>query len=162
MVAVRRGEAFDIPFIMQVERLPGMESLIGQFDEATHVRHLVDPGWRYLIGLDEQKRPIGFTLLNDVDDRGGNVCIKRIAVRYADAGYGTALLRNVIDWTFAETAAFRVWLNVVAYNDRARHVYAKLGFVEEGIKRQSALLPNETRADLVMMSVLRPEWDARR
>ncbi len=75
---------------------------------------------------------------------------------------GTALLRNVIDWTFAETAAFRLWLNVVAYNDRARHVYAKLGFVEEGIKRQSALLPNETRADLVMMSVLRPEWDARR
>lgn len=161
MVAVRRGEAFDIAFIMQIERLPGMDRYIGRFDEATHLRQLVDPAWRYLIAEDNG-RPIGFVILNDLDNRDGNTCIKRIAVKDPDVGLGSPLLREVIDRFFTETPVFRLWLNVVAYNTRARHVYAKLGFVEEGIKRQSALLPDETRADLVMMSMLRPEWETRR
>lgn len=161
MVAVRRGEASDIAFIMQVERMPGMDQYIGRFDEATHIRHLVDPAWLYLIG-EEGGRSVGFVILNDLDNRDGNVCIKRIAVSDSDTGLGSALLRNVVDTSFAESPVFRLWLNVVAYNARARHVYAKLGFIEEGIKRQSALLPDGTRADLVMMSMLRPEWEARR
>jgi len=31
--------------------------------------------------------------------------------------------------------------------------------VKEGVKRQSALLADGSRADLVMMSILRPEWE---
>lgn len=157
-IGLRRARPEDIAHVMAVERLPGMDNFIGRFDEAEHLRHLADPAWAYLIATDRKGTPIGFVLLNDLDDRGGNVCIKRVAVGTTDKGFGTALMEIVVAWAFRETAAHRLWLNVVAYNRRARHVYAKLGFIEEGVKRQAALLPQGTRADLVMMSLLRPEW----
>jgi RimJ/RimL family protein N-acetyltransferase len=64
----------------------------------------------------------------------------------------------VLDWVFREATAYRVWLDVLADNDRARHVYARTGFVEEGLLRRAYKLPDKTRIDLILMSILQPEW----
>ena len=73
-------------------------------------------------------------------------------------GYGTPFLGMVLDWVFREATAYRVWLDVLADNDRARHVYMRGGFIEEGLLRRAYKLPDERRIDLILMSILRPEW----
>ncbi len=158
---LRRASPDDIGFIMETERLPGYDYFIGRYSADEHKAHMASEAFAYLVGEDETNLPVGFVIFNDLDNRDGNVCLKRIAVAVPDRGYGSQLVSSAIDFVFREMETFRLWLNVVRGNDRALSVYRKAGFVEEGAKRQSAVLPDGNRADLVMMSILRPEWSAR-
>ncbi len=158
---LRRASPDDIGFIMETERLPGYDYFIGRYSVDEHKRYMASEAFAYLIGEDVTGSPVGFAILNELDNRDGNVCIKRIAVTVPDQGYGSQLLSSAINFVFRETETFRLWLTVVRGNDRALSVYRKNDFVEEGAKRQSALLPDGSRADMVMMSILRHEWSAR-
>jgi RimJ/RimL family protein N-acetyltransferase len=51
----------------------------------------------------------------------------------------------------------RVELEVYDFNPRARHVYEKVGFVLEGVRRQ-ALLFEDAWIDAHDMSILASEW----
>jgi len=158
---LRKGGTADIGFIMETERQPGYEDFIGHYSQEQHLARLADPASAYLLPIDEHGEPQGFALVRDLDDGSGNIYVQRLAVKSTGAGIGQALLRLVIDWAFTEAGAHRLWLTVRLNNDRARYVYFKLGFVEEGIKRQASVLPDGSRVDLVMLSILRPEWMAR-
>ncbi|MGV8939321.1 MAG: GNAT family N-acetyltransferase [Allorhizobium sp.] len=159
-ITLRRATGDDIAFVMTTERTPGYDAFVGQFSEAVHRSTLADPACAYLIGCDGTGRPIGFAILWHLDDQAGNVCIKRLAVSSPENGAGSALVRLVIDWVFRQTPAYRLWLRVIAGNDRAQHVYTKLGFQQEGVLRQTSLMPDGTRTDMIVMSMLRPEWQA--
>ncbi|MCJ7994748.1 GNAT family N-acetyltransferase [Rhizobium cremeum] len=158
---LRRASPDDVGFIMETERLPGYDYFIGRYSVDEHKRYMASEAFAYLIGEDVTGSPVGFAILNELDNRDGNVCLKRVAVAVPDRGCGSQLVSATIDFAFRETEAFRLWLTVVRGNGRALSVYRKSGFVEEGAKRQSALLPDGSRADMVMMSMLRPEWSAR-
>lgn len=54
----------------------------------------------------------------------------------------------------------KVELNVDAANERALHVYEKVGFVREGLRRKSLWLRGQFQ-DLVEMGLLEEEWFAR-
>jgi diamine N-acetyltransferase len=58
---------------------------------------------------------------------------------------------------YSQTEAYRLWLDVLAYNARARHVYRSHGFVEEGVLRNAYELIDESRIDLILMSLRRPD-----
>lgn len=53
--------------------------------------------------------------------------------------------------------ANRLWLDVVESNERARSLYASVGFTEEGVLRES-LRRDEGFASLVLMSILASEF----
>lgn len=161
VLRLRRASLDDIGFIMETERLPGYDYFIGRYSAEEHTAYMASEAFAYLIGEDATGLPVGFVILKDLDNRDGNLCVKRIAMAVPGRGYGSQLVRSAIDFGFRKTETFRLWLTVVRGNDRALSVYRKNGFVEEGAKRQSALLPDGSRADLVMMSILRPEWSAR-
>lgn len=127
-----RAGVADIPFIMATERRPGYEDLVGRFPQEEHRAHLADDNWLYFLGLDERGTPQGFAILQDRNKPGGGEFLRRIAVTDAGKGFGKPFLCAVIDWVFANSDATRFWLNVHNNNHRARHVYASLGFVEEG------------------------------
>lgn len=160
-VALRRASNDDIAFIMRVERQPGYDSVVGRWDEAEHAHVLALSDNAYLIGLDGDQ-PRGFAILMDVGDANGNVHVKRIAILDPGKGFGKRFVAGVLDWIYRETGAHRVWLNVFSENHRAQRAYAKCGFVEEGVQRQIFLRPDGTRADLRLMSILRPEWETLR
>jgi diamine N-acetyltransferase len=61
---------------------------------------------------------------------------------------------------FSTTAVDRLWLDVFTHNDRARHVYARAGLREDGLLRYAYRLPDGTRCDRYLMSILRREWRA--
>ena len=161
MIALRPATPGDIPFVMFVERIPGHEAFINQQPEAEHEAQLASPAFAYFIG-EAQGVPAGFVILSELNDTRGNHCIKRIAVAEPGRGLGTPLFNAVTDWAFANTDVHRLWLHALSGNPRARHVYAREGFTEEGRLREARPRPAGTRADLVIMSILRPEWSARR
>jgi RimJ/RimL family protein N-acetyltransferase len=75
-------------------------------------------------------------------------------------GYGTAAITAMLAIAFdaAGLALNKVYLNVFAENVRSRTLYAKIGFVQEGVLRQEYLLDG-TYHDMVRMSMLRSEWE---
>lgn len=155
MTTLRCATADDIPFIMQTERLPGYDLVVGRFEEAEHHARIADPAWAYLVGDD------GFAILNDLDNRDGNVCLKRFAVTERGRGLGSRLMPLVVDWSFTHTPVHRLWLNLIEGNEAAWRLYERSGFLKEGVRREAAVLPDGRRSNMIMMSILRPEWDAR-
>jgi RimJ/RimL family protein N-acetyltransferase len=55
----------------------------------------------------------------------------------------------------------RVWLDTFTWNHRAQRAYLAAGFVREGVLRD-ALRKKGRFESLIVMSILRPEWEAAR
>jgi RimJ/RimL family protein N-acetyltransferase len=77
---------------------------------------------------------------------------------YRGKGYGSDALRVVVSYAFRELGLYRVSLSVFSYNQRAIRAYEKVGFVHEGTLR-SALYRDGQRFDMLLMGILRPEWE---
>ncbi|MEW9534038.1 GNAT family N-acetyltransferase [Microbispora sp. NPDC049125] len=104
---------------------------------------------------------VGEVVLNELD-AGNLACNLRIALvgpRAYGKGYGTEALRLVLAHAFETVGLHRVGLEVYAFNTRALHVYEKIGFVREGIRRD-ALLWDGHWHDAIAMSILAPDWHA--
>ena len=103
-------------------------------------------------------RCVGEVVLNQVDP-GNRSCNFRIMLGPAgqDRGLGTEATRLMIDHAFTNLPLDRIELEVYDFNPRARHVYAKAGFVEEG-RRRAALCYDGERIDAIVMGVLRSDW----
>ncbi len=160
-VSLRPAVVADIPFIMPSERLPHAAPFVSHWDEGRHRAGIEGPDMAYLIGARDAGEPEGFAILGDLKEHNGNVCLYRIVSVRPGSGFGIPFFSTVIDWAFRETPAHRLWLDVVTDNDRARHVYERAGFVFEGVLRQSYIATTGKREDLAIMSMLRPEWEAR-
>ncbi|MGI5273968.1 GNAT family N-acetyltransferase [Nonomuraea sp. CA-218870] len=105
---------------------------------------------------------VGEVVLNEVDpaNLSCNLRIALIGARAFGKGYGTEAIALTLGHAFGTTPLHRISLEVFAFNDRARHVYKKLGFVEEG-RLRDALRWEGAWHDAVVMSVLRPDWLSR-
>jgi len=88
---------------------------------------------RRFVVLDERGNLIGTVGLRNLDFDAGEGTLG-IIIR-ADAvgrGYGTDAVRTILYYAFEVLDLERVLLDVATSNDRARHVYDKLGFVPFG------------------------------
>lgn len=75
-------------------------------------------------------------------------------------GYGTEVMKLLLKHGFGTLNLNRIYLRVYAENKRAIRSYEKTGFVLEGRMRQ-AVYKFGKYSDVLFMSVLREEWDAR-
>ncbi|MFM2278776.1 MAG: hypothetical protein RLZZ444_1007 [Pseudomonadota bacterium] len=157
-IQIRRAKASDIDRIMEIERLPGFEALVGRSARSIHETLVDDPTHAYLLATDDADRVLGFAILREIGSEQGNIYLKRIAMAETGKGLGSAFLDRVLEWAFSLPGAHRVWLDHFADNHRAHRAYEKVGFLSEGLMRQAYKLPDGSRADLVMMAVLKPEW----
>ncbi|WP_307845199.1 GNAT family protein [Planomonospora sp. ID67723] len=106
---------------------------------------------------------VGEVVLNELDtaNLSCNLRIALVGPRAYGRGYGTEAIRLVLGHAFATTDLHRVELEVYAFNDRAAHVYRKIGFVEEGVRRDALLWGGEWH-DAILMSILAPDWEVKR
>ncbi len=102
---------------------------------------------------------VGEVILHDIRSPHNRMEIWKIAVAAPGKGVGRKALELAVDRCFDVHGAHRVWLDLKLYNDRARRVYKALGFVSEGIARDSYLYEGEYES-LEIMSVLRPSGGA--
>jgi RimJ/RimL family protein N-acetyltransferase len=158
---LRDATPADVDFIMRTERLPGYERTVGQWNAAEHVAEMSKPDSRYLIA-EEGAGPVAFVILQTLDDPGGNIYLKRIAVIRQGEGIGVRTMRLLLDWVFARPGAHRFHLHFSALNNPGRRLYEKMGFQPEGIEREVFQLEDGVRVDSVRVSILRPEWEKSR
>jgi RimJ/RimL family protein N-acetyltransferase len=118
---------------------------------------------------------VGFSLTAEfaivVDDRlvGGCVLMNEdplarhasvgisLVLDAAGKGYGTDALRVLVEYAFTRRNLRRVYLQVLASNERAIASYRKVGFVEEGRLREHCWARG-VYVDEVLMGLLRSEW----
>lgn len=109
----------------------------------------------------DEDRPIGDIALQDIDP-SNRCCNIRIAINQtADTGkgFGSEAMKLMLDYGFGVLALHRIELNVFDYNERAMHVYEKLGFKREGVQRE-ALFYDHKYHDSILMSMLEDEFRA--
>ncbi|MFY0544387.1 GNAT family N-acetyltransferase [Brevibacillus sp. H7] len=113
-----------------------------------------------LIALRETDEVIGDIALQSIDSYNRNANI-RIAIEepYQGKGYGSEAMKLMLDYGFGIVNLHRIELNVFAYNERATHVYEKIGFKKEGVQRD-ALYYNHQYHDSILMSILEDEFRA--
>ncbi len=75
---------------------------------------------------------------------------------YWDGGYGTDVMRTLCRFGFEQMNLHRIELEVFASNARARHVYEKVGFQVEAVRRQ-AEFKGGGYLDIVTMGLLEGE-----
>lgn len=78
---------------------------------------------------------------------------------YWDQGLGTEVTRLILEFGFNTLNLQKIVLRVYENNPRARHVYEKLGFVEEGRLRREKYIDGDYY-DTIVMGILREEWQA--
>ncbi len=156
-VSIRAATRNDIQAIMEIEQQPGYAERVGSYDEETHAHKMGLPDHRYIVAQIDGTI-CGFAVLRQPDDGKGIANLNRIAVRSASQGVGTPFIVQLINLIFSDQDVERLWLDVLPSNDIARHVYTKIGFVEEGLMRSALRYPDGRRTDLVLMSLLRNEW----
>ena len=79
---------------------------------------------------------------------------------YLDRGYGTEASRLLLDYAFAVLGYHKVNLDLFEYNARAQAMYEKLGFVQEGRRRENHWSRGRFWDD-ILMGVTAEEWWAR-
>ena len=77
--------------------------------------------------------------------------------RYWGRGLGSETVQLMLDLAFRKMKLHRVELKVYSYNPRARKVYIRAGFCNEGIKREHVRFGGKYH-DVHMMSILQREW----
>jgi RimJ/RimL family protein N-acetyltransferase len=113
----------------------------------------------FAITLKDDPAYIGEAVLNEIDwiNRSANFRIALAGKAYFGQGFGTEATRLILKYGFRTLGLHRIGLEVYDFNPRAQHVYEKLGFIREGIRRD-ALLWDGAYRDAMMMGMLAEEF----
>lgn len=160
MTTIDPATTRDIPAIMRLERGDGFEHLVGRWSAEQHAAEMAFPGSHYIVAQDAAGSTHGFLLLQRLDDPDLCAHLRRIAVAQPGQGLGGLLLQAALAHVFGNTQAHRFQLHVYVDNERARRVYVRAGFVQDGILRDARRMPDGTFKSTRLMSILRPEWEA--
>jgi len=147
----------DISTIMDIERTEGFEAYVGRSEKAQHEAMMAAQDTRYVM-LEDEAGPAGFAILQGIGAANGVAYLKRIAIRSPGKGLGKQFLSELIRLSFVDYGAEKFWLDAFETNLRARHVYTACGLQHDGVLREHYPLADGTRANLVVMSILKREW----
>jgi ribosomal protein S18 acetylase RimI-like enzyme len=161
-LTLRPAAVADICAMMAIERSPDYERYVARSGEDEHRAMLSSPSHAYRVGVGGATTVEAFAILRGLGDPHSNLYLKRVAVARPGQGLGTAFLSLVLDEAFGTMGAERFHLDCFADNFRAQRSYEKLGLTRDGVMRKAYRLADGTRADLVMMAILKNEWQARR
>ncbi|MNC27998.1 Spermidine N(1)-acetyltransferase [compost metagenome] len=148
----------------EVRRLTGTQRHINKEQISAYIDRKAgdDSAVLLLIALKETDEVIGDIAIQDMD-RGNRTANLRRAIgeeRHQNQGYGREALVLILDYGFGILNLHRIELEVYTFNSRAAHVYESVGFVREGVRRQT-LFYNHEYHDVVMMSMLENEYRER-
>ncbi|ADG82776.1 GNAT family N-acetyltransferase [Thermincola potens] len=134
-----------------------------ELEEKRFERQLEEYSVLRLIIENEKGVPIGFMSVTEIDKFNRKVELGMLIgeKKYWGQGYGTDALLTVINYLFNKLGFNRVGVEVFRYNERARRLYEKLGFVQEGVQREG-LYKNGTYVDIILMGLLKKDFLQRR
>ncbi|KQL58418.1 MULTISPECIES: GNAT family N-acetyltransferase [Bacillaceae] len=113
----------------------------------------------YIIEELEQHTPVGVTSLVGIDYKNRNAeCILDIGEKSKwGKGYGTEAMSLLLTYAFLELNLHRLSLRVFSTNEKAIHLYKKIGFVQEG-RVKEAVFRNGEWIDIIYMGLLQTHY----
>ena len=82
---------------------------------------------------------------------------KNVNANQPRQGYGAEAISWAVDWAFKFANVHKVVIETSSYNERALHLYPKLGFSFEG-KQREVFYINRKYYDLIGFGMLESEW----
>jgi diamine N-acetyltransferase len=152
----------DLEFVLSIEHDDENLPYITPWERTQHEAAIRFPDFRHFIvegGPDLQA--VGFVILIGCRSTHRSLELKRMVIQAKGQGYGRAAVRTVKKIAFDDLGAHRLWLDVKAHNTRAQALYNLEGFVVEGMLREAVRVAGGFDS-LVLMSMLQPEFKARR
>lgn len=113
----------------------------------------------YAIILKDDPTYLGEVVLNNIDwhNHSANFRIALASKNIFGKGYGTEATRLILEYGFRILKLHRIELEVYDFNPRAQHVYEKVGFIKEGVRRDVLLWEGQYHSAIVM-SILAHEF----
>ena len=137
---------------------------MSQYAEEEFIRRLATNETDVIVGVvsKETDQLIGTTALHpEYRNRSARFGIALGDKSAWGRGYGTEATRLIVHHAFATLNLNRVWLHVYEYNVRGQRVYEKIGFRVEGRLREDTYSDGRYW-DVIVMGLVRSEWDATR
>ena len=161
-VRLRPTMQSDLDYVLSLEQDPANLPFITPWERTQHEAAIRFPDFRHFIieagsGLDAA----GFVILIGCRSPHQSIELKRMVVQEKGLGYGRAALRVAKKVAFDDLGAHRFWLDVKERNARAQGLYQTEGFTLEGRLRDAVRVAGG-RDSLIVMSMLAPEFSARR
>lgn len=126
-----------------------------------HINQINNDSSRYdfAICLKENDQMIGELSIMDIeeDDKKAGFRISMSSIELTGKGYGTEAIKIVLQFVFEELNLNRLQLEVFSHNLRGIRAYEKVGFVKEGILRES-LNYNGNYSDEIIMAILKSDY----
>lgn len=113
--------------------------------------------------IEWQGRAIGEILLDNVveADRRAGLIIGILAPEALGKGLGTEAIRAIAEFAFDTLGIHKLSMRVLAFNTRAIRAYETVGFIREGLERESALIGGVWHDD-VIVGLLKRDFDTLR
>ncbi len=106
----------------------------------------------------EEQSPAGYTLIKHLDHKNRQAEIGLyLDPTQQGKGYGKDAFLTLMGYCFHELNLHRIYLEVFAFNEKASKMYEKIGFKEEGRKREAFFTQNQYH-DIIVMSLLETEF----
>lgn len=145
----------------EMRRLTGTHNVFSKIEIQNSFQSLGQDSGRvgFAIVTQEGDHLVGDVALNEMvfpNNRDANF---RIAIfdEYVGQGYGSEATKLMLDYGFGILNLHRIELDVYSINERAIHVYEKLGFKREGVKRENWYYDHKYY-NSVVMSILENEY----
>lgn len=134
---------------------------IGQWSLQQHADAINNPDFLHLTFFNGENEFIGYVILKGIANTHRSIELMRVAVMKTGLGYGKEIIGQIIRLSFDNLKAHRLWLDVRANNIRAQNAYQNIGFIKEGLLRETILVGNEKYESLFVMSILESEYRQR-
>jgi ribosomal-protein-alanine N-acetyltransferase len=124
------------------------------------IRSLDKDKLQFTIIYREEDLPIGRIYISRIDPYADSLDITRIYIGeedYLGKGLGEEAMRLLLEYCFINLHTERVTLDHLPHNQRSASLFKKLGFVYEGVMRNSGKKDGKY-VDLHLMSMLRAEY----
>jgi RimJ/RimL family protein N-acetyltransferase len=161
MISFRRLEEIDLEFLNEVRNHCAEEYLHDSrtFSLSDTLNWFKATNPNYYVILNEGKK-IGYFRLSNYSQPNQNIYIGAdLHPKFWGKKLAYPSYQRFIDYLFINYDLNKISLEVLSTNIRAYNLYKKLGFVQEGIKRQEVLKQNQF-VDSIIMSLLKTEYDA--
>lgn len=155
---LRRSDAADALALL---RQPEVERWWGAYDEEKLERDFYDPAWAYTFMVLVDYTPAGMVQFHEVPDpdyKSAGVDIT-LGDQYQNRGIGTRALRLVVRYLIKGRGHHRITIDPATDNQRAIHVYEKVGFRPVGVMRRYERGVDGSWHDALLMDLLAEEFE---
>ena len=156
-ITIRKFKSSDFDGLMEVWQLTDLGNP-KRGDNLEIILQSIGMGGQMLIAEDSNGKVIGTSWMT-FDGRRIHLHHFGILPEYQRKGIGLMLAKESLK--FVKMKGYQVKLEVHKENHAAIELYKKLGFIEEGVRRES-IFRNGSYQNLLAMGLLATEWRAKR